>query len=48
MNKKLAVDGRSKHLAEFKTEVAQVVMSDDKTMAQLCHQFVVHTTQINL
>ena len=48
IGKKSAVDGRRKHSAEFKTNVALAALRDDKAMAQLCHQFAVHTTQINL
>ena len=48
MSKKSAVGGRRKHSTEFKAKVTLAALRDSKTMAQLCHQFAVHTTQINL
>ena len=48
MYKKSAVGGQRKHSAEFKAKVALAALRDDKTMAQLCHQFAVHAMQINL
>lgn len=38
---------RRKLSAEFKAKVALAALREDKTLAQLCAEFQVHSTQIN-
>ena len=49
MNKKSAVawEQRRKSSTEFKAKVALAALCQDKTLAQLCAEFQVHSTQIN-
>ena len=42
----VAKNQRWKLSAEFKAEVALAVLREDKTLAQLCAEFQVHSTQI--
>ena len=43
-----AKPGRRNHSDEFKAKVALAALREDKTMAQVCAQFSVHMTQVNL
>ena len=49
LKKKAAVakQQRRKLSAEFKVKVALTALRDDKTLAQLCAEFKVHSTQIS-
>ena len=48
MVKKSARPTRRKHTPAFKAKVALAALRDDKTMAELCKQFELASTQINL
>ena len=46
MVKKSARRTRRTHSPAFKAQVALAALRDDKTMAELCKEYEVHTTQI--